>query len=139
MRKIELLAPGGDIDSIKAAIIAGADAIYCGLDRFNARNRAENITFADLNGIIRLAHSNDCEVFLLIRPRRVSVDKGGLARLQIAVANDAVLDIAHGFVSFVLGLRGSNPSSGRVVVESARTQGSAVGVKPPRGLTGVKI
>lgn len=28
--KFELLAPGGDIESIKAAIIAGADAIYCG-------------------------------------------------------------------------------------------------------------
>ncbi|MBU0483637.1 MAG: U32 family peptidase [Proteobacteria bacterium] len=65
-RKIELLAPGGDLESIKAAIIAGANAIYCGLDRFNARNRAENITFADLNGIIRLAHSRDCQVFLTL-------------------------------------------------------------------------
>lgn len=65
-RKIELLAPGGDLDSIKAAIIAGANAIYCGLDRFNARNRAENIAFEDLNGIIRLAHSQDCEVFLTL-------------------------------------------------------------------------
>ena len=65
-RKIELLAPGGDLDSIKAAIIAGADAIYCGLDRFNARNRAENITLEDLNGILRLAHSHDCEVFLTL-------------------------------------------------------------------------
>lgn len=34
--KFELLAPGGDLDSIKAAIAAGADAIYCGLDSFNA-------------------------------------------------------------------------------------------------------
>ena len=65
-RKIELLAPGGDIDSIKAAITAGADAVYCGLERFNARNRAENITFAELNGILRLAHRNDCEVFLTL-------------------------------------------------------------------------
>ncbi len=64
--EIELLAPGGDIDSIKAAIIAGANAIYCGLDRFNARNRAENITFSDLNGIIRLAHQHNCEVFLTL-------------------------------------------------------------------------
>ncbi len=39
-QQFELLAPGGDIDSIKAAIAAGADAIYCGLDSFNARNRA---------------------------------------------------------------------------------------------------
>ena len=59
--KIELLAPGGDIDAIKAAILAGADAIYCGLDKFNARNRTEKISFDDLQGIIRLAHKNDCE------------------------------------------------------------------------------
>ena len=65
-RKIELLAPGGDIDSIKAAIIAGADAVYCGLDRFNARNRAENISFEELNGILHLAHQNECEVFLTL-------------------------------------------------------------------------
>lgn len=64
--KIELLAPGGDIDSIKAAIVAGADAVYCGLDKFNARNRAANITFENLQGIIRLAHNNDCQVFLTL-------------------------------------------------------------------------
>ncbi len=65
-RKIELLAPGGDIDSIKSAILAGADAVYCGLNRFNARNRATNINFEDLPGILRLAHKNNCEVFLTI-------------------------------------------------------------------------
>jgi len=64
--KIELLAPGGDIDSIKAAIAAGADAIYCGLNRFNARNRATNIDIEDLNGIINLAHQNNCKVFLTL-------------------------------------------------------------------------
>ncbi|MCP4115712.1 MAG: U32 family peptidase [Desulfobacteraceae bacterium] len=65
-RKIELLAPGGDVDSIKAAIVAGADAVYCGLVKFNARNRAVNITLEDLNGILRLAHKNDCKVFLTL-------------------------------------------------------------------------
>jgi len=62
----ELLAPGGDINSIKAALLAGANAIYCGLDKFNARNRAENITFNDLPGIIRLAHEQDCSIFLTL-------------------------------------------------------------------------
>ena len=42
--KIELLAPGGDVEAIKAAIIAGANAVYCGLDNFNARNRASSST-----------------------------------------------------------------------------------------------
>ncbi len=65
-RQIELLAPGGDIDSIKAAIAAGADAVYCGLDKFNARNRATNISFDDLNGILRLAHQHHSQVFLTL-------------------------------------------------------------------------
>jgi len=65
-RKIELLAPGGDIDSVKAAILAGADAVYCDLEKFNARNRAANISFENLQGILRLAHKNDCKVFLTL-------------------------------------------------------------------------
>jgi putative protease len=63
--KIELLAPGGDVDSIKAAIVAGADAIYCGLNKFNARNRADNISTDDLPGILKIAHQNDCQNILI--------------------------------------------------------------------------
>ncbi len=62
-RKIELLAPGGDVEAIKAAIVAGANAVYCGLDMFNARNRASNLSFDELNGVLRLAHQHNCEVF----------------------------------------------------------------------------
>ena len=65
-KKIELLAPGGNIDSIKAAILAGADAIYCGLDRFNARNKSAKISFDDLIGILNLAHQHNCAVFLTL-------------------------------------------------------------------------
>ena len=65
-RKIELLAPGGDIESVKAAIVAGADAIYLGLNTFNARMRATNIELEDLAGIVTLAHRNNCEIFITI-------------------------------------------------------------------------
>ncbi|ELB2921186.1 U32 family peptidase [Vibrio alginolyticus] len=64
--QFELLAPGGDLDSIKAAIAAGADAIYCGLDRFNARNRATNLTLDNLNGVLMLAHQHRCKIFLTL-------------------------------------------------------------------------
>lgn len=64
--QFELLAPGGDLDSIKAAIAAGADAIYCGLDRFNARNRATNLTLDNLNGVLNLAHQHSCKIFLTL-------------------------------------------------------------------------
>jgi putative protease len=65
-QKLELLAPGGSVNAIKAAIIAGANAVYCGLDTFNARNRAANISFDELNGVLRLAHQYGCEVFLTV-------------------------------------------------------------------------
>ncbi|HHF2933571.1 TPA: U32 family peptidase [Vibrio alginolyticus] len=64
--QFELLAPGGDLDSIKAAIAADADAIYCGLDRFNARNRATNLTLDNLNGVLTLAHQHSCKIFLTL-------------------------------------------------------------------------
>jgi U32 family peptidase len=65
-RKLELLAPGGDIEAIKAAVVAGANAVYCGLDAFNARNRASNLSMDELTGAIRLAHEYNCEVFLTL-------------------------------------------------------------------------
>lgn len=89
-RKIELLAPGGDVDSIKAAIAAGADAIYCGLDKFNARNRAENISFEDLNGILKLAHMNDCEVFLTLNIIIVESEIPALIRLLNKLINTKI-------------------------------------------------
>ncbi|MBL7004934.1 MAG: U32 family peptidase [Gammaproteobacteria bacterium] len=65
-RKIELLSPGGDVEAIKAAIVAGANAVYCGMDTFNARNRASNLSFDDLNGVLRLAHEHHCQIFLTL-------------------------------------------------------------------------
>ena len=89
-RKIELLAPGGDIDSIKAAIIAGADAVYCGLNQFNARNRATNINFEDLNGILNLAHKNNCKIFLTLNIILVGSEIPFLIRLLNKLINTSI-------------------------------------------------
>src|SRR5271170_4410193 len=52
----ELLAPAGDWECAKAAVENGADAIYFGLDRFNARMRADNFTAADLPRLMEYLH-----------------------------------------------------------------------------------
>ena len=52
----ELLAPAGDWDCVKAAVENGADAIYFGLDKFNARMRAQNFTEADLPALMDFLH-----------------------------------------------------------------------------------
>lgn len=85
--KIELLAPGGDVDAIKAAIIAGADAVYCGLDTLNARNRASNISFEQLIGIIRLAHQYQCQIFLTLNVIILEREFTSIAKLLSKLVN----------------------------------------------------
>lgn len=52
----ELLAPAGNWDCAKAAVENGADAIYFGLEQFNARMRAQNFTQADLPALMTFLH-----------------------------------------------------------------------------------
>ncbi len=52
----ELLAPAGDWECVRAAIENGADAVYFGLERFNARMRAKNFTQADLPELMHFLH-----------------------------------------------------------------------------------
>ncbi|HEY5550742.1 MAG TPA: U32 family peptidase [Opitutaceae bacterium] len=52
----ELLAPAGDWECARAAVENGADAIYFGLEKFNARMRAHNFTAADLPELMRYLH-----------------------------------------------------------------------------------
>ena len=89
-RKIELLAPGGDVDAIKAAIVAGANAVYCGLDMFNARNRASNLSFEELNGVIKLAHQYDCEIFLTLNIVMLEHELPSLIKLLNQLVNTGI-------------------------------------------------
>src|ERR1700679_4084148 len=52
----ELLAPAGDWECARAAVENGADAIYFGLDKFNARMRAQNFTEAVLPKLMEFLH-----------------------------------------------------------------------------------
>src|SRR6266850_3938963 len=52
----ELLAPAGDWQCAKAAVENGADAIYFGLEKFNARMRAHNFTEGDLPRLMEFLH-----------------------------------------------------------------------------------
>src|ERR1051325_5576477 len=57
LKKPELLAPAGDWECAKAAVENGADAIYFGLERFNARMRAHNFTEGDLPRLMDFLHA----------------------------------------------------------------------------------
>ncbi len=57
MARPEILAPAGDEDSMRAAIRAGADAVYFGLQGHNARARAQNFEAAELPRIMAELHA----------------------------------------------------------------------------------
>lgn len=62
----ELLAPAGNWNCAKAAVENGADAIYFGLERFNARMRAQNFTAADLPRLMEFLHRRGVKGYVTI-------------------------------------------------------------------------
>lgn len=62
----EILAPAGGENSAIAAINAGTDAIYLGLDKFSARSSAENFNADQLIKLCRLAHAFNVKVYVAL-------------------------------------------------------------------------
>jgi U32 family peptidase len=60
----ELLAPAGSLAAGLTAFDSGADAVYAGLAKFNARERTENFTLEEMSKLIAYAHDNDKKVYL---------------------------------------------------------------------------
>ena len=64
MKKPELLAPGGSLEKLKAAIEYGADAVYIGGEAYSLRVAAENFTLDEMREGIEFAHSRGKKVYL---------------------------------------------------------------------------
>ena len=63
-QKPELLSPAGDWESLRAAILNGADAVYLGIREFNARAQAKNFSFEELKKAVVYAHAQGVRVYL---------------------------------------------------------------------------
>lgn len=61
---VELLAPAGDWDCMRAAVANGADAVFFGVEKFNARARANNFVMDELPEIMAFLHSYGVKGFL---------------------------------------------------------------------------
>jgi putative protease len=60
----ELLAPAGSFDAVRAAVANGANAIYLGADRFNARDEGAQLSLDELDAACRLAHQHGVRIYL---------------------------------------------------------------------------
>lgn len=91
---MEILAPAGSKESFIAAIKAGADAVYAGLEDFNARINASNLNLYDLEVLTGYAHSKNVKVYLvlniLIKHEEINDAVQMLARIS-GIGVDAVI------------------------------------------------
>lgn len=62
--KIELLAPAGDLEKLKIAVLYGADAVYLGGTSFGLRAKAKNFTEEQMAEGVRFAHSHGSKVYV---------------------------------------------------------------------------
>src|SRR3954452_11104810 len=95
LEKPELLAPAGDEESLRAAVAAGADAVYFGLrGGFNARARADNFAASDLPRIFDFLHQKGVQGFVtfstLVFDRELSIAEQALSDIARAGA-DAII------------------------------------------------
>lgn len=63
---MELLSPAGNIESLRAAVLSGADAVYVGGTQFSARRNAKNFTEEELADAIRLCHLHGVKLYVAV-------------------------------------------------------------------------
>jgi U32 family peptidase len=94
-QKPELLAPVGNIESFYAALNAGADAVYLGLQEFNARGRASNFTRSLLQLAVLKAREKNVKVYVtlnvLIKNKEIDQLIDVLAFLDAVKVNGVII------------------------------------------------
>lgn len=92
--EIELLAPAGNLEKLKMAIIYGADAVYAGGEEFGLRAQADNFTLDELAEGINFAHERGKKVYLTMNIIPHNEDLKGMSEYVRQVAKlgvDAII------------------------------------------------
>jgi len=87
----ELLSPAGNWDCARAAVAAGADAIYFGLPKFNARLRADNFSEEDLPELMAYLHKHGVKGFIAMNTL-IFTGELEAAEAQLRLIGDAGVD-----------------------------------------------
>lgn len=104
MKKVELLAPAGDLERLKIAFTYGADAVYLGGEIFGMRSAAKNFTIEDMKEGLEFAHERGKQVFVTINiiPRNEELDQLKAYLLELdQIGVDAVIVSDPGVFSVV--------------------------------------
>ena len=104
MRKVELLAPAGDLERLKIALTYGADAVYIGGEIFGMRSAAKNFSIEDITEGAEFAHKMGKRVFVTVNIIPHNEDFSELDEYLLALEKagvDAVIVSDPGVLSVV--------------------------------------
>lgn len=104
MQNVEVLAPVGNNDMLTAAVRSGADAVYLGLEEFNARRNAENFTIDSLLEAVAFCHVRGVKVYLTLNIMISDKEVEDAVKKTVAAAEcgiDGVITADIGFVSLL--------------------------------------
>jgi len=90
VKKVELLAPAGDLEKLKAAIIYGADAVYLGGKEYGLRAFAGNFTLAEIREGVEFAHRHQAKVYVTVNIFPHNNDLVGLGEYLRELENSKV-------------------------------------------------
>ena len=93
-KKTELLAPAGDLEKLKIAVLYGADAVYIGGEEYSLRAKAKNFTEEQMKEGIEFAHSHGAKVYVTANIYAHNSDFEGMAeyfKKIEALGADAIL------------------------------------------------
>lgn len=93
MKKIELLAPAGDLQRLKIAVLYGADAVYIGGKKFSLRSRASNFDLAEIKEGVEFAKQHDSHIHVTVNMIPHEEDLEGLEEYLIELENIGVTAI----------------------------------------------
>lgn len=91
-RPMEILAPAGDGEALRAAVFAGANAVYLGLKQFSARRTAGNFDEQQLKEAVAFCHARNVRVHAAVNTTAFSGELGPMAQ-TIASAAAAGVDV----------------------------------------------
>jgi len=78
MEKVELLAPAGNLEKLKIAILYGADAVYCGGFSYGLREGADNFSYEELKEGTKFIHQRDKKIYVTVNMIPHNEDLEGL-------------------------------------------------------------
>jgi len=101
-RQIEIMAPAGSWESMRAALKAGANSIYFGIEGLNMRSRgAKNFTIEELPEIVELAKKHNCKTYLTVNTIMYNHDLKKMREIIDAAKNAGLTAIIAADISAI--------------------------------------